>query len=322
MNKVDNNLSNNDFGDEIDIREIFSVLSQGKKIIIYITGLLSIIGIIYSLLLPNIYESKALLASVEEDSSLTGALSNYGGLAALAGISLPSGTNDSNSIKAIEMMDSLSFFENNLLPKIFLPDLMAVDYWDQKTNSLIYDDEIFDISSNSWVREYSYPKKLIPSAQESFEAFEKEHFKISENKTSGFITLSVRHQSPFIAKKWVETVVEEINTFYRQKDKSDSEKTVAYLNEQILKTNLSEVKKVTAELLQREIQKLALVEVNEDYVFEYIYPAIAMEKKSEPSRLLIVIIFTLFGAILSMFIVLLTHYFFTEQNEEAERITS
>mgnify|MGYP001158378495 FL=1 len=322
MSEVDNNLSADDFGDEIDIREIFSVLIQRKKIIIYITGLLSIIGIIYSVLLPNIYESKALLAPVEEDSSLTGTLSNYSGLAALAGISLPTGTKDSNSVKAIEMMGSLSFFENSLLPKIFLPDLMAIDYWDQKTNSLIYDDEIFDSSSNSWVREYSYPKKLIPSAQESFEAFEEEHFKISENKTSGFITLSVRHQSPFIAKKWVETVVEEINTFYRQKDKSDSEKTVAYLNEQMLKTNLSEVKEVTAELLQREIQKLALVEVNEDYVFEYIYPAIAMEKKSEPSRLLIVIIFTLFGAILSISIVLLSHYFFTEQNEEAERITS
>ena len=322
MSEVNNNITTNDLGDEIDIREVLSILIQGKKIIVYITGLLTIIGIIYSLLLPNIYESEALLAPVKEESSLTGNLSDYSGLAALAGISLPSETKDSNSAKAIEMMGSLSFFENNVLPKIFLPDLMAIDYWDQKTNSLIYDDEIFDITSNSWVREFSYPKKLIPSAQESFEIFEKKHFKLAEDKTSGFITLSVRHQSPFIAKQWVEIVVEQINAFYRQKDKSESEKTIDYFNEQMLKTSLSEIKVVTAELLQREIQKLALIEVNKDYVFEYIYAASAMEEKSQPSRLLIVIIFALLGIILSVFTILIKHFLFTEQNDEPERITS
>lgn len=319
MSEVDNNLSTNDFGDEIDIREIFSVLSQGKKIIIYITSLLSIIGIIYSLLLPNIYESKALLAPVEEDSSLTGALGNYSGIAALAGISLPTGSKDSNSVKAIEMMGSLSFFEDTVSPKIFLPDLMAIDYWDNETNTLFYDKNIFDDKNNSWVRDFSFPNKQIPSAQESFKIFKEKHLYIVEDKKTGFITLTIKHQSPYIAKKWVETVVEEINNFYRQKDKSDSEKTVAYLNEQMLKTNLSEVKKVTAELLQREIQKLALVEVNEDYVFEYIYPAIAMEKKSEPSRAFISLLFAIFGGLLSMFIVLIRHYFFAKEKKALEK---
>lgn len=319
MNEVDNNLNINDYGNEIDIREIFSVLIQGKKIIIYITGLLSIIGIIYSLLLPNIYESKALLSPVEEDSSLTGALGNYSGIAAIAGISLPSGTKDSNSVKAIEMMGSLSFFENTVLPKIFLPDLMAIDYWDNETNTLFYDKNIFDDKNNSWVRDFSFPNKLIPSAQESFKIFKEKHLYVVEDIKTGFITLTIKHQSPFIAKKWVETVVEEINTFYRKKDKSDSEKTVVYLNEQMLKTNLSEVKKVTAELLQREIQKLALIEVNEDYVFEYIYPPIAMEKKSEPSRAFISFIFTFFGSLLSIFIVLIRHYFFAEEKKALEK---
>ncbi len=321
MIDLENNSNHNDFG-EIDIREVFSILFQGKKIIIFITGLISIAGIIYSLLLPNIYESKALLAPVEEDSSISAALGNYGGLAALAGISLPTVTKDSNSVKAIEMMGSLSFFENNFLPKIFLPDLMAIDSWDHKSNTMIYDEDTFDISSNSWVREFSYPEKLIPSAQESFEKFEEEHFKLIEDKTTGFVTLSVKHNSPFIAQKWVEIVVQEINTFYRQKDKTQGEETVAYLYEQMMKTTLSEIKEVTAELLQREIQKLSLVEVNENYVFEYIYPPSVMEKKSEPLRILIVIIFLVLGIMLSVTIVLLKHYFFTDQKKDVEKVAS
>lgn len=322
MIDLENNSNDNDISGEIDIREIFSILFQEKKIIIYITVLISIAGIIYSLLLPNIYESKALLAPVEEDSSIAASLGNYGGLAALAGLSLPNINKDSNAVKAIEKMSSLSFFENNFLPKIFLPDLMAIDSWDPKTNKMIYDDDIFDISSNSWVRDFSYPKKLIPSAQESFEIFEEEHFKLIEDKTTGFITLSVKHNSPFIAQKWVEIVVQEINTFYRQKDKSEGEETVAYLYEQMMKTSLSEIKEVTAELLQREIQKLSLVEVNENYVFEYIYPPSVMEKKSEPLRLFIFILFSVIGIILSVSIVLIKHYFFTKRKKEVEIVAS
>ena len=49
---------------EIDLQELFNTLLQGKWIIVSITAFISIIGVIYSLLLPNIYESKALLVMV------------------------------------------------------------------------------------------------------------------------------------------------------------------------------------------------------------------------------------------------------------------
>lgn len=322
MQERDNNKDSNNLDDEIDLQELFYVLLQGRKIIFYITILLSTIGIIYSLLLPNIYKSESLLAPVEESSKLEGALSGYSSLAGLAGISLPTGDEDSNSVKAIEMMNSLSFFENNFMPRIFLPNLMAVESWDYEKNEIIYDPSIFDENSKTWVRDYSYPKKQIPSAQESFEVFKDEHFSLSEDKKTGFINLAVKHQSPFIAKKWVEIIVKEVNTFYRQKDKSDSQKAVLYLNDQMSKNSFSEIKEVTADLLQREIQKLTLIEVNESYVFEYIYPPAVMEKKSEPSRSLIVTLFAFLGLIISIFIVLIRHYLFLKGEGLTERIGS
>ena len=66
---------------------------------------------------------------------------------------------------------------------------------------------------------------------------------------SGFSTLSIKHQSPYIAKEWAELVVNEVNSFYRQKDKTESEKAVNYLNQQISMTSLSEIKQVLAQLL-------------------------------------------------------------------------
>ena len=298
----------NDFNDEIDLQELFYVLLRGKWIIVSMTAFISIIGVIFSLLLPNIYESKALLVPVNSSNSISGAIGGYSGLAGLAGISLSSRGDEGNSVKALEKIGSLSFFENNILTNIFLPDLMAVKSWNLKTNTLTYDESIYKKNSNEWVRDYSYPKKQIPSAQESFEVFITEHFSLSEDKNSGFVTLSIKHQSPYIAKQWAELVINEVNNFYRQKDKSESEKAASYLNQQISMTALSEIKQVMAQLLQEETKKLTLIEANQFYVFDYIDPPAVMEKKSEPKRFTISIFSALLGGMLSIFLVLIKHY--------------
>ena len=313
MQETYTNKSSNDFDDEIDLRELFYVLLEGKWIIFSVTSFISIIVLVYSLLLPNIYEAKAMLVPVNPSSGIAGALGSYSGLAGIAGISLPAGGDEGNSAKAIEKIRSLSFFENNILPNIHLPNLMAVKSWNSKTNILNFDDSIYDTNSNIWIRDYSYPQQQIPSAQESFAVFKTEHLSLSEDKTSGFITLSIKHQSPFIAKQWVELVINEVNAFYRQKDKLESEKAVNYLNQKISITGLSEIKQVIAQLLQEETKKLTLIEANQYYVFDYIDPPAVMEKKSEPRRALICILGAILGGMVSIFIVLIRHYVFSKK---------
>ena len=303
----------NDFDDKIELRELLNVLFEGKWIIVYVTAFVSIIGVIYSLLLPNIYESKALLVPVDSSSSIAGSLGRYNSLAGLAGISLPSVGDQGNSAKAIKKISSLSFFENNILTDIYLPDLMAFKSWNSKTNKVSFDENIFDTNTNTWIGDYSYAHKKIPSSQESFKVFKTNHLTLNEDKISGFITLSIKHQSPFLAKQWAELVVNEINNFYRQKDKLKSEKAVSYLNEQISVTGLSEVKQVLAELLQEETKKLSLIEANQFYVFDYIDPPAVMEQKSQPKRALICILSALLGVMLSIVLVFIKHYAFSEK---------
>ena len=294
--------------DEIDLKELFKVLFDGKWLLIAITSFFSVTAVLYSLSLPNIYQSTAILSPVGVDSNMNQALRNYGGLASLAGVNLASSSNMSNAEKALEKLNSLSFFTDSILPNIYLPDLMAVDSWDPINNTINYKEDLFNEQTQSWVRDFQYPKTQIPSAQESFKIF-KNIMEVEEHKAGGFYVITVKHQSPYIAQAWTQLIVSEINNFFRTKDRIESETAISFLNTQIAQTSLSEIKEVIAQLLKQNTQRLALIEVSDFYVYEYIDHPAVMEEKSEPSRATICILAAIFGGLFGV-IVVLARYFY------------
>lgn len=299
--------------DEIDFIELFRVIWQGKWYVIFVTTTISILAIIYSLSLPNIYHSKALLSPVSNQSGLNQALGNYSTIANIAGINLQQNS-DTNAIKSLEKLNTLSFFEENILPNIFLPDLLAVESWNQGTNKIIYNKEIYDQAEQIWVRDAKYPRTKKPSAQEAFKVFLKNNLLVSKDIETGFVSIGIKHQSPFIAKKWTEIIVDQLNDSYRKKDKAEAHAAIAFLNIQMVQTSFAEIKQVIAELIKQKTQQLTLIEVSEFYVFEYLDPPAVMENKSEPKRSLICIFGAFIGVVLGMFLVTFRHYAFDRIN--------
>ena len=291
--------------DEIDLAVLIGALWQGKWIIMGFTSVASILVVIYSLSLPNIYSGQALLVPVSSKDSVSGAAQNLGGLASLAGISLSDSSD--NSVVATEKLQSLSFFEGKILTQINISDLMAVESWNPNNNSITYDDAIYDYKTKSWTREVVFPQTPKPSAQESYKAF-LEHLSVVKDLKTNIVTITISHQSPYVAKQWADLVVTEINTFYREKDRSEAEFAVNYLNDQISQTRLSEVKMVIAEVLAQQIQKLTLIEANDNYVFDYIDPPAVMEKKSAPRRAIICIIGALLGGFIGALVALFRYF--------------
>lgn len=308
MQSTNSNKYSSSNRDEIDLREIFNILFEGKWIIVAATSFASIIAITYSLSLPNLYQSTTLLNPVQGQENMSSALNNFSSLASLTGLNLPSSSGESNSVKAIKKLQSLSFFEQNIMPNINLSNLMAIRSWNKDSKALIYDENIYDVYKDKWLIDYSDSKKSMPSSQDSFAVFYGKNLSINEDPITGFITLSVKHQSPYIAQKWARLTVDQINSFYREKDKAEAEASVKYLNEQIAKTNFVEIKLAIAALLQLETQKLTLIEANEAYVFDYIDPPAVMEKKAEPNRSLICMLGAFIGSILGSVLVLIKNY--------------
>tara|TARA_B100000787_G_C16170761_1_gene286384 strand:+ start:1190 stop:1558 length:369 start_codon:yes stop_codon:yes gene_type:complete len=101
---------------EIDFKNLLLIFWPSKLKIFLITSFFVISSIIYSLSLPNIYQSNAVLAPTSSsNSNLSSLASQYSGMASLAGISIPSSSEVDKVAMAIEVIKSLSFFE------VFLP---------------------------------------------------------------------------------------------------------------------------------------------------------------------------------------------------------
>ena len=295
--------------DEIDLVQLFNILYKGKVFIIVFTLFFSLIAVIYSLSLPNIYQSTALLSPVAKNSSNNS--NNIGGLASLAGINIQQSAGVEQ--EAVKKINTLSFFTDNILPNIYLPDLMALESWEPSTNSLVYSSKLYNDNTNSWVRSVSYPKTRVPSPQESFKMFKK-HITVTVDATNGFTTISIKHKSPFIAKAWTELIVKEINEFFRIKDKLEAQASMDFLNAQISQTSYTEIKQVIAALLKQKMQQMTLIEANEFYVYSYIDPPIVMEEKKEPIRSSISILGAIIGAMLGIILVIIRHYLIAKKN--------
>ena len=80
--------------EEIDLLGLIRTLLHGWKTIAGITILCIGLAVAYALYLPEVFKAETLLAPVQEEkNSASSALGQFGGLAAMAGISIPSDSN-------------------------------------------------------------------------------------------------------------------------------------------------------------------------------------------------------------------------------------
>ena len=298
------------YDDEIDLRELFSVLWQGKLTVLLVTALSAVISVSVALNLPNKYTSEALLAPRSEGGAggtLGQLASQYGGLASLAGINIGGlGEGDKAAI-AIEMLKSRKFFGQYLYDQI-LVDLMAAKGWDRSSDKATLDPTIYNNESQTWVRDVGSEFQVKPSVQEAHDAFVENSLSVTENKQTGLITVAITHYSPSIARDWVLLIVNGVNEAVRARDVEEAENSIAFLNEQRQKTSLVSLTEVFAELIEQQTKTVMLAAASEEYVFQIIDPPVAPELKSEPSRAVICILGVFCGGMLAVMFVLIRHY--------------
>jgi uncharacterized protein involved in exopolysaccharide biosynthesis len=292
--------------DDMSLSDLLMILWDKKYYILIITSIFALASIVLALMLPNSYTSEALMMPNQQQSPMSSKLGEFSSIAGLAGINLPD-SEVSRAQEAIARIQSFEFFSTHFLPHVNLEDLLAVKEWNPATNTLVYDKKTFNSETRQWVREVSFPRSTIPSAQESYETYT-QMMHINEDKKTSFITLSYEHKSPYIAQEWVELIINKIDQSMRDREKQESTRAIQYLNTIAPTINYNEVKQSLELLQQEQIKRLMMIDSSENYVLKVLESPIAPELKSAPRRSLIVILATLSGMILSIFISLVLHF--------------
>ena len=273
--------------DEIDLLELIRTLLQAWKTIVSITIFCTGLSVAYALYATEIFKAETLLAPAQEEKSgASSALSQFGGLAAMAGVSIPG---DSNVEQVVATLNSRKFLRtyinhNKLIPVLF--------------------EHIWDADSQAWMVPSSEDEPTVQEALQSFKAC----LSVDEDKKSGLITLSISWKDPEVAAQWANDLVKQLNEQLREQAIADSQKRVGYLEQELAKTTLQDMRAVLYKLLESEKQKAMLANVNEDFALEVIDPAVAPETREKPKRKLIVALGGVCGGFLGIFAVFFSQF--------------
>ena len=306
---MENNSQTNDqYDDEIDLRELFGVLWGNKIKIIGITAVFAVVSVIYALSVPNQYKASALLAPAQQQSGgLSGALGQLGGLASLAGVSIGGGESSEAQV-AQEIMKSWSFIEGFIADNDLAVEVYAAEGWSRESNQLKFDNDVYAVKTKTWLVENDNIGRLGPPT--SWQLFEKfsEMLAVSEDKKSGLISISIEYYSPQIAKQWLDLYILSINKHMQARQVVKVSNNIEYLEAQIEKTSITEMQEVFYTIIEEQIKSQMLAEASPDYAFVAVSPSMVPEEKSQPKRALICILGTLLGGILSVLTVLVLHF--------------
>lgn len=275
---------------EFDLKKLFVTVMKGKLLIFISVLIFMIAAISLSLTLPSIYKSEVLLMSAQNDdsSSLAGLSSQLGGLASIAGVDLGAGGQD-KTVYATEVMKSREFInefvaENNLKPLI-----MASSGWQLETNTVLYDEDIYNIKSNTWTRKYDGLYQAEPSDLEVHKKFLKDNFSISKDDNTGLIRVIMRHYSPYKAKEILDKLVEKINKKIKKKEMQEAELNISYLYKTLDQTNIEGLKSVLYALIEKEQRSKMLISTKSEYIFKTVDQSYAEQEPVSPNRIAVVV---------------------------------
>jgi capsular polysaccharide biosynthesis protein len=246
--------------------EILAVARRSWKLLLTTSIVAAGIGAGVSLQMRNVYRAQTVIAPVTENSGGPGGSlkSQLGGIAALAGIDV----GDLGARKA----EYLATLNSAALARAFIAD--------QNMLPIMYADR-WDASNKRWRNGKAPPmdtaiKKLANSV-----------VIVVESHTNGLVTVSGEWYSPELAARWANRMVEMTNDLLRAKATLKAERSIEYLNKELAKTTIEEIRQGIYHSIEEQINDEMLANVQREYAYHVIDPAVPPDVKFSPKRTLI-----------------------------------
>jgi uncharacterized protein involved in exopolysaccharide biosynthesis len=275
------------------LRALVGEVAEHWRLILAVAFVCGILSGVAAWVLPKKYEASVLLLPVARESSSD----KLGGLSAIAsqlsvgGLSELAGLSNSGSFKAesVATLQSDALTEQYIQHNNLLPILYST-MWDPKLGT--------------WK---THDPDKVPTLWKANETFKKTIRQVSTNPKTGLVTLAIRWKDPKLAARWANDLVKLTNDYLRSRSLSESEQHIAYLQEQLAKTNIVPLQQSLYALMESEIKNQMLARGREEYALRVIDPATVPEKAISLGRAAMGLIGFAVGAFASAAFLFLRH---------------
>ncbi|MDH3380085.1 MAG: Wzz/FepE/Etk N-terminal domain-containing protein [Gammaproteobacteria bacterium] len=273
----------------INWSEYWREVIKNRKLIGIVTATSTLIALLIALLSSPVYRAEVLLAPVTEDKSegLNAIANQYGDLAALAGIKLGPGKDKTTEYIAALKSRSLSvrFIKDENIKQTLFPK-----NWDDE--------------GKKWK-----DSNRIPTDWDAYEIFDKNIRSVNVDVRTGLITLTIDWNDPLLAAKWANRLVNLVNTRLRTEAIEDADKSIEYLEKQLITTSSMEVQQSIYRLIETQTKKKMVASTRVEYAFTVIDPAVPPERKVRPKRLVMIAIGVIGGILISAVVIFIRRRF-------------
>jgi uncharacterized protein involved in exopolysaccharide biosynthesis len=260
--------------------DLLEALVRQRVLVVGTVLLVAALATAIAFLLTPVYRAEVVMLPVtDEETGLKSIVGQFGGLASLAGVSLPSGGQQE---EVIAILESRAFTATFIRDRDLLPVLFA-DRWDPATKS------------------WTDPQDE-PSLGEAVEMFNGRVRDVSSLAGTQAVTLAIEWPDADLAADWANDLAARLNESVRRRDIARAERSIEYLNRQLEKTQVREVQRALFRLLESQLKTVMLAEVNDEYVMRVIDPAVAPPADDfiRPRRALIIAVGFVLGLVLAV----------------------
>lgn len=286
--------------DFVALADLFKTILARFYIVILCGLVFAFLGLIYAVFATPVYTA-AVTARPIESSSQNSIPKQLSGAAALVGVNLNRET--SNSVEYAAILESREFgqkflSEENVMPHLF-PNMWDWDKAAWKELSEPGPVGKLKRSLRAFLATTSGDKGYRPpSAQPTlWRGFNKLRVirSISKDDETGIIKVSFTFDDPQLAAQWANSYIAKANAQIRADAIAESERAIAFLQEEIVQTDLQGLRDTVLFLLQSQLENKMLAEARPEYAFKIIDPAFVPEQRMRPSRLMLLIVSLFFG---------------------------
>lgn len=276
---------------EIDPGELLRFLAREKWLIVALVLVVTGCAAGYAWLTTPIYRAEALVkpAELQDAGGAAGSIGPLSGLSALSGLNL--GARGRQTGTALATLDSHAFLSRFIEEGQLLPILFA---------------GLWDADRKAWSSELDGEPPTLWQGVQRFRRI----LHVVRDEENGLVTVAIEWKDRDLAARWANLLVERLNRHLRADAIRDTRRSIAFLDRELADTSNVDLRAAIGRLLERQYEEIMLMNVQEDYAFKVIDPAVAPPagKSVKPNRKVILAFGILLGTLLGV-LAAVTHAF-------------